>query len=164
MYTIRKPYSLPFEVDAVYAAWVSSESVIPLAKSLAINPVVGGRFEIESEMNGIEWRMVGLFDEVAPNRRLAHSWEWNSDGEDSRLEVEFFEERSGERCIELLQTVFSKQELRDAHHCGWDRWIKGLKSLLMWSDEISPWLPDRFLEGSLFQRLPPVWQTGANRQ
>ena len=50
--------------------------------------------------------MVGLFDEVAPDRRLAYPWEWNSDGEVFRVEVEFFEERSGECCVELLHTVF----------------------------------------------------------
>ena len=99
--------------------------MIPQAKSIVIDPIVGGRIEIVSEMNGIEWRMVGLFDEVAPDRRLAYPWEWNSDGEVFRVEVEFFEERSGERCVELPHTGFSKQELRDAHECGCDIWFKG---------------------------------------
>lgn len=134
MYIVEKSYSCPFLVDTIYTAWTSSESVIPPAKSLTVDPVVGGRIEIVSEMNGIEWRMVGLFDEVVPNRRLAYSWEWNSDGEVSRVEVEFFEERSAECRIELLHTGFSKQESRDAHDYGWDSYIEGLKSLLTSSD------------------------------
>lgn len=74
--------------------------------------------------------MVGLFDEVVPNRRLAYIKEWNRNGEVSRVEVEFSEQDSAEYSILLLHTGLSKTDSRDAHDYGRDIYIEGLKLLL----------------------------------
>ena len=43
---IYKTYKLPLPVDEVYAAWVSSETVISRATAMYINPVVGGHYRL----------------------------------------------------------------------------------------------------------------------
>ena len=117
-------------MDTFYATWTSSDSVIPLAKSLMVNAVIGGKIEIMSEANGVEWRMVGSFAELEPNRRLSISWDCNSDGEVSRVGVEFSDEKEEATRIEMLHTGFSKEDSLNAHDLVRDLYLGGLKSFI----------------------------------
>ena len=54
---IEKQYELPFPISHVYAAWVSSDTVIPPATSMDVLPEVGGHYRLIMEMpdfSGIE--------------------------------------------------------------------------------------------------------------
>jgi len=42
---LEKHYDLPYPPAKVYAAWVSSDTVIPPATAMDINPIVGGHFD-----------------------------------------------------------------------------------------------------------------------
>ena len=117
-------------MDTVYAAWTSNDSVIPFATSLMVCGFIGGKIEIMSEANGVEWRMVGSFAELEPNRRLSNSWDCNSDCEVSRVGVGFSDEKEGGTRIIMLHTGFSKEESRDAHDLVWNLYPGGLKSFI----------------------------------
>ena len=41
---VEKTYDFPFPPDRVYAAWVSSDTVIPPATAMDIEPKVGGHY------------------------------------------------------------------------------------------------------------------------
>jgi hypothetical protein len=44
MKNIEKTYELPFSPQQIYAAWVSSNTVIPPATKMDINPIEGGHY------------------------------------------------------------------------------------------------------------------------
>ena len=117
-------------MDTVNAAWTSNDSVIPFATSLMVCSFIGGKIEIMSEANGVEWRMVGSFAELESNRRLSNSWDHNNDGEVYRVGVEFSDEKEEATRTEMLHTGFSKEDSRDAHDLVWDLYLGGLKSFM----------------------------------
>lgn len=129
MFDIQKTYTIPFPVEAVYAAWTSSETVIPPAKVMEVDAVVGGKMIIVSEMGDMQWRMEGVFEFVEPEKRLVYSWEWNGDGEVSKVEVEFISDGEGTR-VEVKHSGLPGEQSLAAHRQGWDRYIEGLSGHL----------------------------------
>ena len=99
---IEKVYDMPFSPEAVYAAWVSSDTVIPPATAMDINPVVGGHYRLVVKSDEWDTQNEGKFLEVEENKHLRYTWEWNQDGDVTEIEVTF----------------------------GWDGYIKGLAAFM----------------------------------
>ena len=127
--SIEKTYVLPFPVDVVYQAWVSSDTVIPPATEMDIDPRVGGHYRLIMKTPEFEGRNEGEFLLVEPNQRVRYTWEWNGDGEVSIIDVAFVATQHGTQ-ITLQHTGFSKPESVAAHDSGWDSYVAGLKALL----------------------------------
>jgi uncharacterized protein YndB with AHSA1/START domain len=126
---LEKRYELPFPPERVYAAWVSSDTVIPPATAMDINPVVGGHYRLTAEMPDYVGRNEGQFLVVEPGRHLRYTWEWNSDGEVTEIDVTFTETDDGTR-IDLAHSGFQKEESVAPHSSGWDRYIVGFSAFL----------------------------------
>jgi len=126
---IEKTYQLPFSTDRVYAAWISSDTVIPPATAMDINPVVGGHYRLVMDTPEFSGRNEGTFLSVDAGRRLVYTWEWNGDGEVSEIDVTFSPLESGTQ-IDLVHRRFRQQESVDQHAIGWDGYIEGLAAFL----------------------------------
>lgn len=126
---IEKTYKLPFPVDRVYSAWVSSNTVIPPATSMDINPVVGGHYRLLMKTPDFVGRNEGKFLIVEEGKHVRYTWEWNGGGEVTEIDVTFFPSDSG-TTIELTHENFTKQESLDQHNGGWDNYIKGFVAFL----------------------------------
>ena len=126
---IAKSYLLPFPVDRVYRAWTASDTVIPPATAMDIDPRVGGHYRLIMERPGFTARSEGTFSQVVPNERLTYSWEWNSDGEVTEIDVRFAGHPDG-TALQLSHSGFAKQESRDMHDAGWDSYVDGLIKFL----------------------------------
>jgi len=126
---ISKSYLLPFSPQRVYAAWTSSDTVIPPATSMDIDAKVGGHYRLIMETPDFNARNEGVFSHVSPNQRLTYSWEWNGDGEITEIDVSFATHPDG-TSLQLEHSGFAKQESRDMHDTGWDTYIEGLTKLL----------------------------------
>jgi uncharacterized protein YndB with AHSA1/START domain len=126
---IDKLYHLPFSPATVYAAWVSSETVIAPATRMEIDPIVGGHYRLFIETPEMTMRNFGTFLLVEPHARLCYTWEWNKDGEVSEIDVTFAPAGSGTD-VHLRHTGFTKPESRVAHDRGWDSYIDGLSAFL----------------------------------
>lgn len=126
---IEKHYELPYPPAQVYAAWVSSETVIPPATAMDINPVAGGHYRLIAEMPGYVGKNEGQFLIVEAERHIRYTWEWNGDGEVSEIDVTFSSTAKGTR-IDLRHTGFTKQESADSHDSGWDSYIEGFTEFL----------------------------------
>ena len=126
---ITKTYELPFPVEVVYQAWVSSDTVIPPATSMDVLPEVGGHYRLLMEMPDFTGKNEGEFLAVDPNQRVVYTWEWNGDGEVSTIDVTFTASDSG-TLVELKHTGFNKQESVDNHDSGWDSYIQGFTAHL----------------------------------
>ncbi|MEM7445605.1 MAG: SRPBCC domain-containing protein [Pseudomonadota bacterium] len=122
---IEKKYVLPFPLEQVYQAWVSSDTVIPPATAMDIDPVAGGHYRLIMESPEFSARSEGVFSRVEPNQRLTYSWEWNGDGEVSEIDVVFTQHPDG-TVISLTHSGFEKEQSRDMHATGWDSYAEGL--------------------------------------
>ena len=121
---INKHYELPFPVEMVYTAWVSSDTVIPPATSMDVLPEVGGHYRLIMEMPDFIGRNEGEFLLVEPNARVTYTWEWNNDGEVSTIDVRF--KPSGEgTSIDLVHNGFTSDESVTNHDSGWDSYVEG---------------------------------------
>ena len=126
---IRASYQLAFPVADVYAAWVSSDTVIPPAQRMEILPEVGGHYRLLMEGMSNE----GTFVEVKPNQFLHYTWVWNQDGEESHIEVTFepIHDSGHEHThVKLFHYGFSKKDSVANHQQGWDSYIQGFTQYL----------------------------------
>lgn len=126
---IRKRYELPFPVETVYAAWVSSDTVIPPATSMDVLPEVGGHYRLIMEMPDFSGRNEGEFLLVEPNARVVYTWQWNNDGEVSTIDVRFNVSGEGTR-IDLVHNGFTSDESVTNHDSGWDSYLEGFTTHL----------------------------------
>ena len=127
---IEKEYLLPFPCDVVYDAWLSSETVIPPATAMDIDPKVGGHFRLFVETPEFSSQMEGEFLEVESNRRIRYTWQWKDDPESTEVDVTFAPNDDGGTLVKLLHSGFSGAESHALHDSGWDSYIQGLKAFL----------------------------------
>lgn len=121
---IYKTWELPFPIESVYQAWVSSDTVIPPATRMDVQPVVGGHYRLYMEMPDFSGKNEGKFLLVKPNEQVTYTWEWNGDGEVSTIDVQFKTTNNVTR-VQLTHSGFSTQESADNHDAGWDAYING---------------------------------------
>ena len=126
---LSKTYELPFPLEVVYAAWVSSDTVISPATSMDVLPKVGGHYRLIMETPDFSGRNDGEFLLVEPNSRVTYTWEWNADGEVSTIDVRFTASGKGTR-IDLVHRGFRRQESVSNHDSGWDSYIDGFTRYL----------------------------------
>lgn len=126
---IHVNYKVPFALSDVYAAWVSSETVIAPATAMDINPVVGGHYRLIMETKEFTGRNEGKFSVVEPERRVVYTWEWNGDGEVTEIDVTFSKIPEG-TAIAIVHTGFQNQQSVDNHQSGWDSYIEGFIAFL----------------------------------
>lgn len=122
---IAKSVEMPFAADIVFRAWVSSDTVIPPATSMDIDPVQGGHYRLLMETADRSMRNEGTFLEVNPGKHVRYTWEWNGDGEVTEIDVTFVPISSGTE-IRLRHSGFRSDESRSMHDAGWDSYFAGL--------------------------------------
>jgi glutathione S-transferase len=126
---IDKHYELPFPPHNVYEAWVCSDTVIPPATRMDVNPTVGGHYRLYMEMEDRCSRAEGLFFSVTPDRHVRYTWEWDRDGEITEIDVTFDSAANG-TVLHIRHSGFRKQASRDMHDTGWDDYVEQLSTLL----------------------------------
>jgi len=126
---IHVDYKVPFALADVYAAWVSSETVIAPATAMDIHPVVGGHYRLIMETEDFTGRNEGEFLKVEPERRIVYTWEWNGDGEVTEIDVTFSAVPDG-TAITIVHTGFRNQQSVENHRSGWDSYIDGFTAFL----------------------------------
>lgn len=126
---IDKTYQLPFSPERVYAAWVSSDTVIAPATRMDIDPVVGGHYRLFMDTPEFSTRNEGVFLEVEPPAHLKYTWEWDSDGKVTEITVDFSPDGNGCR-VRIQHAGFAEKESFEMHATGWDSYISGLIEFL----------------------------------
>lgn len=126
---IRQSYDVLFAPAEIFAAWVSSATVISPATAMDIEPVVGGHYRLIMAMAEGTTVAEGRFLLVDPNRNLRYTWEWNDDGEVAVIDVTLTEIPLGTR-VDIHHSEFNSPESADRHAAGWDNYIDGLSEFL----------------------------------
>ena len=126
MRTIEKTYLLDFPLARVYAAWVSSDTVIPPAKAMEVDPVPAGIYRLIMPDDS---RMNGKFLAVVPNQHLRYTWDWEGDAEVTEISVDFKVTKSG-TSIQIVHSGFLSERSYQMHSDGWDSYIEGFQKHL----------------------------------
>ena len=121
---IEKSYLLPYPLEVVYAAWISSDTVIAPATSMEVSPVVGGHYTLNIDSPDGHWRADGVFDIVEPANHVRYGWQWDGDVDATQIDVRFSSEGGGTR-VTISHTGFTNPDGRANHDSGWDSYITG---------------------------------------
>jgi uncharacterized protein YndB with AHSA1/START domain len=123
----------------VFDAWTRPEEMKqwaapgPLAVPVAeVDLRVGGRYRMTMRgPDGAEHRVVGVYREVDPPRRLVYTWSWETDPTvtDTVVTVEFHD-RGGSTEVVLRHEGFPTVEKRDRHDSGWNGCLDKLQTLV----------------------------------
>jgi uncharacterized protein YndB with AHSA1/START domain len=82
--------------------------------------------------DGTDYRMAGVFREVAPPERLVFTFAWEEGGEPGHqtLVTVTFAEQDGKTRLTFHQATFESVESRDSHHGGWSECLDRLDGYL----------------------------------
>lgn len=126
---IEKNYTLPFAPERIYAAWISSDTVIAPARRMHIEPVIDGLYQLFMDESSTTPSNEGRFLQIVPNQLLRYTWEWHKEGNVSEVKVRFTPENGGTN-IQLSHSGFTTEQAAEMHSQGWDSYIEGLTKLL----------------------------------
>ncbi len=126
---INVGYKLPFPVADVYEAWVASDTVIPPATKMEIDPVVGGHYRLIMETETFRTKNEGRFSIVEPPHHVRYSWQWEGDDEITEVDVRF-EAQGGGTAVRIHHFGFLRERSLNSHKTGWESYISGLKEHL----------------------------------
>ena len=133
--TLRRLIDAP--VQRVYAAWTEPELLRQwlapgdaVASRAVADVAVGGTFLIEMRgSDGQRWLARGVYREVAPLRRLVHTWRWEGSDTETLVTIEF-EPKSADRTrLTLTHARFAQDEARDEHERSWADCLEKLREL-----------------------------------
>ncbi len=127
--TINTERRFRHSADAVFEAWVAEETLVAPVTKIEKDVRVGGQYKLFVEMENFTAIMTAEYLKIEPGRKLRYSWEWNDDGEETTVEVDFIPEAEG--CVvRVTQGAFEKQESLDRHAFGWENYFDGLERQL----------------------------------
>ena len=126
-------------LDEVYAAWTNPEILKKWfapgdaeVKVAVANVIVGGTLLVEIRASdGTIWRILGVYREVEPLRRLVHTWAWEGSSTESLVAVDFEPTAPGKTLLTLTHSRFEQTETRDEHERGWSGCLSKLEKLLV---------------------------------
>lgn len=133
--TLRRVIDAP--VQRVYAAWTDPELLRQwlapgdaVASRAVADVAVGGTFLIEMRgTDGQRWLARGVYREVAPLRRLVHTWRWEGSDTETLVTVEFEPESADRTRLTLTHARFTQDEARDEHERSWADCLEKLREL-----------------------------------
>ena len=126
---LEKRYQLPFPRERVYAAWVSSDTVIPPATAMDIDPRVGGHYRLIMDGPDFQGRNEGEFSRVEAGERVTYSWQWQGDEEKTEIDVTFAGSDDSTE-VRIQHTGFLTEASAAQHDAGWDSYIEGFSVFL----------------------------------
>ena len=88
---------------------------------------VGGDYKIV--MRGADGNTVttsGTYQEVIPNERVVHTWQWGGSDEVTLVEIVLQPLPSGGTRLRLVHSRFTDSSTRDAHESGWQACLQKL--------------------------------------
>jgi uncharacterized protein YndB with AHSA1/START domain len=105
-------------VDKVFTSWVSPDSLAvwfwPFPAAFDVDLSVGGAFHYSSAALGV----AGRFLEIDAPHRLAFTWIWDGEFDETRVSVEFRSVPDGTEIV-LMHTGNADETARDNHAQGW---------------------------------------------
>lgn len=137
--TVEVRRTFAASAERVFQAWTRPEELKlwaapgPLAAPLAeVDLRVGGSYRIHMrDPGGKEYRVVGIYREIDPPRRLVYTWSWETDPivTDSIVTVEFID-RGGSTEVVLRHEKLPNDAKREGHTTGWIACLEKLETVV----------------------------------
>jgi uncharacterized protein YndB with AHSA1/START domain len=125
--------------ERVFRAWTTPEEMkrwkAPGDRTTPVVEVdlrVGGKYRVHMRSpDGSEVRLVGMYREVDPPKKLVYTWVWETSPEmgETLVTVEFLE-RGRMTEVVLKHELFPADEVRDLHEHGWSGSFDKLAEIL----------------------------------
>ena len=125
--------------ERVFRAWTTPEEIkrwkgpgdrtTPLVE---VDLRVGGAYRVHMRSpDGSEMRLVGVYREVDPPKKLVYTWSWETNPEmgETLVTVEFLERGRATEVV-LKHELFPADEARDQHEQGWHGSLDKLEKIL----------------------------------
>ncbi len=133
--TLRRVIDAP--VQRVYAAWTDPELLKQwlapgdaVASRAVADVAVGATFLIEMRgTDGQRWLARGVYREVAPLRRLVHTWRWEGSDTETLVTIEFEPESADRTHLTVTHARFAQDKARDEHGRSWADCLEKLSEL-----------------------------------
>ncbi|HXY32554.1 MAG TPA: SRPBCC domain-containing protein [Gemmatimonadaceae bacterium] len=130
---VRRTFSAPPE--RLFRAWTTAAELKKwhaprdLGVSLAeVDLKVGGRYRIHMRQpDGAEHRVSGIYRVIDPPRKLAYTWQWDGDAEETLVTLEFLPKGTGTELV-LTHEGFATDEKRTSHEHGWTSILERLST------------------------------------
>lgn len=119
---LRLSRTLSFPVDRVWraltdpvalAAWFWPER---FATTAEVDLRVGGRYRIDGP--GVGMAVAGTYTTVDPPRRLAFTWQWDGEADETLVTVDLTPSEAGTELL-IVHARFATDADRDNHAQGW---------------------------------------------
>jgi len=125
--------------DRVFRAWTTPEEIkqwkAPGDRTTPLVEVdlrVGGTYRIHMRSpDGAEVRLVGVYREVDPPKKLVYTWRWETSPEmgETLVTVEFLERGPATEVV-LRHELFGTEDTREKHEYGWRGSLDKLAEIL----------------------------------
>jgi uncharacterized protein YndB with AHSA1/START domain len=125
--------------ERVFRAWTTPEEIKrwkgPGDRTTPVVEVdlrVGGAYRVHMRSpDGSEVRLVGVYREVDPPKKLVYTWVWETSPEmgETLVTVEFLERGRATEVV-LKHELFPADEARDRHEHGWSGSLDKLARIL----------------------------------
>lgn len=135
--TLRRTFQASRE--RVFRAWTTPEEIKqwkgPGDRSTPLVEVdlrVGGAYRVHMRSpDGTEARLVGVYREIDPPKKLVYTWTWETspDMGETLVTVEFLERGRATEVV-LKHELFPADEARDLHAHGWNGSLDKLAKIL----------------------------------
>jgi uncharacterized protein YndB with AHSA1/START domain len=102
--------------EGIASWWGPDAGPVLLSES---DPKVGGRYRLRFRtLDGNEYETSGEFLEVRAPERVAMSWHWADDEDETRIEIDLRAVDGGTE-VTFTQSRFADEATRDGHKKGW---------------------------------------------
>ena len=125
--------------ERVFRAWTTPEEIKRwkgpgdrTASVVEVDLRVGGAYRVHMRSpDGGEMRLVGVYREVDPPKKLVYTWSWEANPEmgETLVTVEFLERGRATEVV-LRHEFFPADEVRDQHAQGWHGSLDKLEKIL----------------------------------
>ena len=126
--------------ERVFRAWTTPEEIKRwkgpgerTAPLVEVDLRVGGAYRVHMRApDGSEARLVGVYREVDPPKKLVYTWRWETSPEmgETLVTVEFLERGRATEVV-LTHELFPTDEVRGKHQLGWSASLDKLAEILI---------------------------------
>ena len=138
---VKRTFQAP--VSDVYRAWIEPEMMNAwfhpnpeMTSVCAADVRVGGRYEVQMHpKEGQPYIVVGVYEEIIPEEKLAFTWRWQHDegeepNEETLVTLYFRAVGPDQTEVTLRHERFGSDEERDSHTWGWQETLNRLEEAL----------------------------------
>ena len=142
MHQLSLTISLNAPVADVFSAFSQPEKLVQwfapgdaVVAQVMSSFMEGGKYSLTlQEPSGAQFQLIGQYKTVVANERLAYSWAWADNAEQSimtQVDIQFVSQGPNTTELTLTHSGFANEQERDQHQMGWMGCLEKLSRLTL---------------------------------